>query len=202
MSEELTVEPGQKKSILERLYLQDGKNIVWTLLIALVGTGFFVLLYMIPMPYTVMGMFKFGLIPALAIIPVVAAIRGPITGFITGYLGIVLYDLVIMGAVVTMTLPAIGYGVLGLVVGLATYELDNGRSLVKLSILSAVGFVFTILIVVVVGLTVESLATLVVLGFVMLPLATMGVPSVLLITPLFASLWHLIMSKFFPSVLT
>ncbi len=201
MSEESISEPVEKKSILERFYLQDGYTALWTILYALAGTGLFVLVYRIPMPYTLMGMFKFGLVPALAIIPVVAAIRGPIAGFVTGYLGIVIYDFAFMGAIVTMTLPAIGYGFLGLVVGLTSYKLDDGRSLVKLSILSVVGFVFTVLIVVAVGLVVESLATMVVLGFTMLPLMTMGIPSVLLLTPLFARLWHMFMAKFFPSAL-
>ena len=200
MSEESTSETAEK-SMLERFYLNDGYTILWTVLYALAGTGLFVLVYRIPMPYTVFGMFKFGLIPALAIIPVAAAIRGPIAGFITGYLGILIYDFAFMGAIVTMTLPAFGYGFLGLVVGLTSYKFDDGRSLFKLSILSALGFVFTILIVVAVGLVVESLATMVVLGFVMLPLMTMGIPSVLVLTPLFARLWHLFMSKFFPSIL-
>ncbi|MHA2423546.1 MAG: hypothetical protein ACXAEF_02090 [Candidatus Thorarchaeota archaeon] len=201
MSEESTSAPVEKKSILERFYLQDGYTALWTVVYALAGTGLFVLVYNIPAPYTSFGMFKLGLIPALAVIPVVGAIRGPIAGFITGYLGIVIYDLVFMGAIVTMTLPAIGYGLLGLIVGLGQYQFDSGKSLIKLSILSVVGFVFTVLIVVAVGLVVESLATLVVLGFLMLPLMTMGIPSVLLLTPIFARLWHLVMSKFFPSVL-
>jgi len=131
----------------------------------------------------------------------VGAIRGPLAGFLTGYLGVVLYDLMFYGVIVTMTLPALAYGVLGFVVGLASYELCNGRSLLKLSILSIIGMVFTILLLIVVGLTIEGYGTLVALGFVMLPLITVGLPSVFIITPLFVRVWHLVMSKFFPSAL-
>ncbi|MHA2072697.1 MAG: hypothetical protein ACW985_13045 [Candidatus Thorarchaeota archaeon] len=184
MSEESVTEVTGKKSLLERFYIQDGNNFAWTLFYALVGIGIFVLLSMVPMPFTMVSLFKFGVAPALAVIGVVAAIRGPLAGFLTGYLGVVFYDLAIRGAVVTMTLPAVGYGLLGFIVGLATYDLTSGRSLIKLSILSTVGFVFTVLIVVAVGLTVESIATLVALGFVMLPLITVGLPSVMLLTHL------------------
>ncbi|NHJ12242.1 MAG: hypothetical protein EAX95_01125 [Candidatus Thorarchaeota archaeon] len=189
MSDESSVEPVSKKSILERFQIQNGYNAAWTIIYGLMGAAVFILLSMVPLPFTMVTLFKFGIAPALAIIGVVAALRGPLAGFLTGYLGVVIYDLT-RGAVVTMTLPAIGYGFLGLVVGLTTYDLTNGRSLIKLSVLSAVGFVFTILIVVAVGLTVEEYATLVALGFVMLPLLTVGLPSVILLTPVFARLWQ------------
>ncbi|MHA1926027.1 MAG: hypothetical protein ACW974_08940 [Candidatus Thorarchaeota archaeon] len=198
MSEESVTEVTGKKSLLERFYIQDGNNFAWTLFYALVGIGIFVLLSMVPMPFTMVSLFKFGVAPALAVIGVVAAIRGPLAGFLTGYLGVVFYDLAIRGAVVTMTLPAVGYGLLGFIVGLATYDLTSGRSLIKLSILSTVGFVFTVLIVVAVGLTVESIATLVALGFVMLPLITVGLPSVMLLTPVFARVWHALVTTLVP----
>jgi uncharacterized membrane protein len=198
MSEESVVEAKVKKSVLERFYIQDGYNFAWTLFYALVGTGVFVLLSMVPMPFTMVSLFQFGIAPALAIIGVVAAIRGPLAGFLTGYLGVVFYDLAIRGTVVTMTLPAIGYGLLGLIVGLATYDLTSGRSLIKLSVLSTVGFMFTVLIVVAVGLTVESIATMVALGFVMLPLITVGLPSVMLLTPVFARVWHALVTTLVP----
>ncbi|MHA2003230.1 MAG: hypothetical protein ACW960_03900 [Candidatus Thorarchaeota archaeon] len=198
MSEESMVEPVSKRSFRERFYIQDGNNLLWTFIYSLVGIGLFVLFSMVPMPYTMVSLFKFGIAPALAVIGVVAAIRGPLAGFLTGYLGVVFYDLAIRGAVVTMTLPAVGYGLLGLVAGLATYDLTNGRSLIKLSILSTVGFVFTVLVVIAVGLTIESYATLVALGFVMLPLITVGLPSVLLLTPVFARIWHALMTTLVP----
>jgi len=199
MSEESLTESETKKSLRERLYMQDGRNFGMTLVYAIIGAGLFMLVSTIPMPFIMYGLFKFGLLPALAIIGTVAAFRGPLAGFLTGYLGVVLYDLVIRGTIVSMTLPALGYGFLGLVTGAATYDLTSGRSLIKLSVLSAIGFVFTVLIAVAVGLTVESLATMVVLGFLMLPLITMGLPSVILLTPVFARIWHAILSKTYPS---
>jgi len=74
--------------------------------------------------------------------------------------------------------------------------------LVKMSILSVIGLVFTVLLTVVVGLTVEVYADLVVLGFVMLPLLTVGIPSVFLLTPLFARLWYAVMSEVMPDALS
>ena len=133
---------------------------------------------------------KFGFIPALAIIGLVGAIRGPIAGLLTGYFGVIFSDLVLQGVVVTLTLPALAYGIMGLIVGLASYDLANGRSLVKLSLLSTVGFVFTALLVVVIGLFVEGYAALVGIAFVLLPNLTSGIPTVLLLTPVFARIWH------------
>lgn len=174
--------------------------IVWTLIYTLVGIVLFILVSQIPAPYIMVGLFPFGLLPALAIIPAMGAIRGPIAGFLTGYLGTVLFDFLIYGAVVTMTLPALGYGLLGFIVGLATYDLSNGRSLIKLTILSFVGFVFTLLIIVAAGLVVESYATLVALGFVMLPLLTSGLPTVLLLTPVYGRVYHLVMHSVIPRI--
>ncbi len=195
MSEEVS-----KKSILEKFQMNSSDAIVWTLLYTLIGIVLFVLVSQIPMGYLMVDLFPFGLLPALAIIPAMGAIRGPVAGFLTGYLGTVLFDFLIYGAVVTMTLPALGYGLLGFIAGLATYDLSNGRSLIKLTILSVVGFVFALLIIVAVGLTVESYATLVVLGFVMLPLVTSGLPTIILLTPVYARIYHLLIHSVIPRI--
>jgi len=189
-----------KKSILEKFQMNTSDAIVWTLIYTLVGIVLFILVSQIPMGYLMVDLFPFGLLPALAIIPAMGAIRGPVAGFLTGYLGTLLFDLLIYGAVVTMTLPALGYGLLGFIAGLATYDLSNGKSLIKLTILSVVGFVFTLLIIVAVGLTVESYATLVVLGFVMLPLVTSGLPTIILLTPVYARIYHLLIHSVIPRI--
>lgn len=189
-----------KKSILEKFQMNTSDAIVWTLIYTLVGIVLFILVSQIPMGYLMVDLFPFGLLPALAIIPAMGAIRGPVAGFLTGYLGTVLFDLLIYNAVVTMTLPAIGYGLLGFIAGLATYDLSNGKSLIKLTILSVVGFVFTLLIIVAAGLVVESYATLVALGFVMLPLVTSGLPTIILLTPVYARIYHLLMHSVVPRI--
>lgn len=194
-------EVGEKSSILEKFKIQSKEMFIWTLFYSLLGIGVFVLLSLIPEPFIMISLFKFGFIPALAIIAVVGAIRGPLAGFLTGYLGTIVYDFLIYRAIVTMTLPAFAYGVLGFVVGLASYDLSNGRSLIKLSIISAIGFIFTVLLIVILGLYVESYATLVVLGFVMLPLMTMGLPTLILLAPLLGRSWYLVQSKITPSTL-
>ena len=177
-------------AILELLQMQTPKTAQWTIVYAIIGAIIYVGIAAIPLPYTMVSLFQFGLLPSIAVIGVVGAHRGPMAGFLSGYLGVILYDLIFTGLIVTMTLPAVAYGVLGLVIGLPRYQFDNGRSLGKLSLLSVVGFVFTTLLVVVIGITVESYSTLVAIGFVMLPMLTVGLPSALLLTPVFARIWY------------
>ncbi|MFW9768342.1 MAG: hypothetical protein ACFFF9_11415 [Candidatus Thorarchaeota archaeon] len=160
-----------------------------TILFGLVGAGIIALVHAIPMPYTMVSLLKFGLAPSLTIIAFVGAIRGPLAGLVAGYLGIISHDLFVYGEVVGMTLPAMAYGILGLIVGLASYDFSNGRSLGKLSGISAIGLIFTGVLLAIIGIFVEQNAILVVLGFVMLPLLTTGLPSVILITPILARLW-------------
>ncbi|MHA2425735.1 MAG: hypothetical protein ACXAEF_13170 [Candidatus Thorarchaeota archaeon] len=176
----------------EKLRIQHWTAALTTIIIGLVGAGVFALINAIPMPFTMVSLVKFGLVPALAIIGFVGGMRGPIAGFLTGYFGVISYDLMVYNVVVTLTLPAFAYGVLGLIVGLATYDFSNGRSLGKLSILSTVGLVFAALLLVVFGLFVEQTSALAGIGFVMLPLLTTGLPSVILITPILARLWLIV----------
>lgn len=184
-----------KKSILETLRIQSYDMRIWTILYSFLGAGLFVVVSIIPMPFIMMGLFKFGFAPAWAIIAVVGAIRGPLAGFITGYLGQLVYDFVVNGIIVTMTLPAMAWGILGVVVGLTSYDFTNGRSLAKLSILALVGIVFTALLVVVIGLLIETYSILVALGFVLLPMLTVGIPTVVLLTPIYARLWNFVVAK-------
>ena len=173
----------------EKLRVQSPIDAVVTVLFGLAGAGVFSLVHSIPMPYTMVSLFKFGLLPALSIIALVGAVRGPLAGILTGYLGMVAYDLFVYNEVVILTLPALAFGILGLIVGIASYDFSNGRSLGKLSVLSAIGLVFTALVLVVIGMFVEQNSVLAVLGFIMLPLLTTGLPSVILITPILARLW-------------
>jgi energy-coupling factor transport system substrate-specific component len=190
-----------KARVMEKFHIQSTEMLVWTLLYSLLGVTIYVAISGVTMPYIIVDMFTFGLAPALAIIALAGAIRGPLAGFLTGYLGTLLSGILYYGVVVTMTLPSAAFGILGFIVGLATYDLANGRSLIKLSILSAIGFIFTVLLLVVIGLVVEEYATLVAMGFVLLPELTLGLPSVLLLTPVLGRLWHAFMLRFKPEVI-
>ena len=205
MTEETTTESEEisKKSILDKFQINGVMMLIWTIIYSLIGAGLVVLLSwpVIPKPYLMVDLFKFGLLPIISIIAVAGAIRGPIAGFLTGFLGVVISDLLFYGAIVTMTLPAMAYGVLGFIVGLASYDFTNGRSLGKLSVLSAIGMVFTTLLIVVFGLMVEVYATMAAIGFVMLPLMTLGLPTAILLTPVLARLWHFFIAKIMPSAL-
>jgi hypothetical protein len=183
-----------KTSVLEKFQIQSKRMFIWTVIYAIIGALLYVAISLIPIPFTMVSILKFGLLPAITIIALVGAIRGPFAGLLAGYLGEVLYGLLVYNVIVTSTLPALAMGLLGFVVGLATYDFTNGRSLVKLSILSVVGFLFTILLSTVIGLTVEGYATMAAIAFSMLPLLTMGIPTALFLTPVLARIWESISS--------
>jgi len=176
-------------SVLDRLYLQNTREIVLTLIFIAIGISLFLGLSTIQMPFIMISFFALGLAPTYAIISVAGAIRGPIAGFLVGFLGKLFTDLFLYGIIPIMGFPALAYGVLGLIVGLATYDFESGRSLVKMSILSVVGLVFTLMLITVVGMIVGDVATLVAIGFLLLPQLTLGLPSVFLLTPIFVRIW-------------
>lgn len=198
MSEETIIDDGESsdKTMKKRLHIHDAYAIMWTLLAALVGAGIYLIAEMIPMPYLAVSLFSFGLAPSLAVVATVGAIRGPIAGFLTGYIGELIVAMFLTGGIVSFTLYGVAFGSLGLVAGIPSYDFTSGRSLAKLSILSVIGLIFTALITAVIGLFVEHVATLVAIGFQLLPLLTIGLPTVILLTPLFARFWDIVSVKF------
>jgi len=189
---------GRKQALWERMRIQNKKEAIWTIVFSLAGAAIYLIIALIPMPYTMVSLFKFGLAPALAVIPAVGAMRGPIAGLLTGYIGEVMHSLVVSGGIVTATLPALAFGVMGLIVGFAGYEFSRGRSLAKMSLLSAVGFVVMASLVLVIGLMVEHAGTLAEMGFAFLPLLTVGLPTVILLTPVFGRIGQLVLKGLNP----
>jgi len=185
-------EAAPSKSVKERFHIQSTNAIVWTLLAALIGSGIYLLSEVVFIPYLAFGFFTLGLVPALAVIATVGAIRGPIAGFLTGYIGELIVNVFLTGGIVTYSLYGVAFGFLGIISGLPSYDFTNGRSLAKLSILSAIGLIFAALMITVIGLYVEQIAVLVAIGLQLLPLLTLGLPTVVLLTPLFARLWYLV----------
>jgi energy-coupling factor transport system substrate-specific component len=196
---EAAVKPRRSRS--QRLYVQSRPLLAWTIVYSLLGAALFALVSLVPMPYTLISLFKFGIVPATAIIAVAGAIRGPIAGFLTGYLGTIVYDLIAAGQIVTMTLPAAAWGILGLIVGLFSYDFTRGRSLAKLSVISVVANLATMLILLLVGLRIEVFPTLAVIVFFMIPMLTAGIPSIFLLSPIYARIWQAFMMKVRPSQL-
>ena len=190
MTEEVTTESTEIPSEPKTRRIKKPENVLRTILISIIAALFFLVLDLIQWPYTVIGLFRLGLAPALAVVALIGAIKGPLAGFLTGYIGKMLSDFVLSGAIVAFTLYGFAIGFLGLVVGLASYDLTSGRSLVKMSVLSAIGLVFTALLTVVFGLFVEGIASIVSIGFQLLPMLTVGLPTVVLLTPLFARIWQ------------
>jgi uncharacterized membrane protein len=186
--------------LLEKLQIQSSKALLITLLYSGIAIVIFLLMSLIPQPFIMNGLFKFGLILPLALIPTIAAIRGPLAGFITGYIGTFLFDLVVYRVILLVTIPYLPYGLLGLLIGLANYQINNGKSLAKLAIISTLVFLLSVLLLTIIGLTMQGISILVFLGFVVLPLLSMGIPSIFLLTPLYSRLWHILAYNAYPSL--
>jgi len=186
--------------LLEKLQIQSSKALLITLLYSSIAIVIFLLMSLIPQPFIMNGLFKFGLILPLALIPTIAAIRGPLAGFITGYIGTFLFDLVVYRVILLVTIPYLPYGLLGLLIGLANYQINNGKSLAKLAIISTLVFLLSVLLLTIIGLTIQRISLLVLLGFVVLPLLGMGIPSIFLLTPLYSRLWHILAYNAYPSL--
>lgn len=189
-----------KENLLKKFQIQSLKEFLISVLYSLIAIVCYLFLSLLPKPYTMIGLLKFGIIPALAIIPTLGAIRGPLAGFITGYLGSLLADLIFYQTVLAFTIAYLPFGILGFLVGLARYQLKNGKSLAKLAILSTLAFLLSVILLAVIALTIQQISLLVILGFVTLPLLTMGIPSVFLLTPLYSRLWHFISNNAYPYV--
>lgn len=174
------------KKIMMKFQTENPKKIFYTILCSLIGVLIYLMVVIIPKPYIMVDILKFSLAPSLSIICVVGAIRGPIAGLLTGYFSTLLHDILIYSTILNMTLPYLAYGLMGFIIGLAKYEFNNGRSLIKLSVLSVCSYLLGVIFLVIIGFTMEKITLLVLLGFVLLPLLTVGIPSVLLLTPLFA----------------
>jgi len=192
MTEEVTTESLETDTSCEskESRFKKPENLPQTILISIIGGLLFVLLDAIWWPHTTIGFFKFGFAPSLALVAAVGGVRGSLAGFLTGYIGKLLSDIILSGGIIAFSLYGVAIGFLGLVVGIAGYNLIQGRSLAKLSIMSAIGLVFTALLIVVFGLFVEGVAVIVAIGFQLIPTLTVGLPTVILLTPLFARLWH------------
>jgi uncharacterized membrane protein len=191
MTDEVTIETTETDTPSESKHslFKKPENILETILVSIIGGLLFVLLDIIWWPHTTIGFFKLGFAPALALVAAVGAVRGSLAGFLTGYFGKLLSDMILSGGIVSFTLYGVAVGFLGLVVGFASYDLMQGRSLAKLSIMSAVGLVFNALLTVVFGLFVEGVAAIVAIGFQLIPILTVGLPTVILLSPLFARIW-------------
>jgi len=189
----------QMSQIIDRLNIDSGKEAAVTLATAAIGVVLYVILTAVSWPYTMVSLFKFGILPPLAIISTVGAIRGPIAGFLTGYVGEILTGLLLHGTILLGTATAAAFGVCGLIVGILSYDFGRGKSLGKLSFMSAFGFVLTTLLVTVLSLFVEVTAPMAAIGFLLLPYLTVGLPTMILFTPVYARIWHLFMRRFLPS---
>ncbi|HDD67696.1 MAG TPA: hypothetical protein ENG31_03650, partial [Candidatus Thorarchaeota archaeon] len=68
--------------ILKILHLNGAYVAVLTVVYGLLGALIVMALLWLPQPYKMISIIKLGLVPALAVIAVVGAIRGPIAGFV------------------------------------------------------------------------------------------------------------------------
>jgi len=137
----------------------------------------------------------FGVVPAWPVVTTAGAYGRPVVGFLTGFLGTIAFDFLTTGTVLIHALPALAYGAMGLVTGLARYDPTSGRSLVKLSIVSVLGMILTALSIV----AIESISVIYVTMtdaiFTLLPLLTIGIPTVFILTPIYTGVWHYISQR-------
>ncbi|TFH26597.1 MAG: hypothetical protein E4G98_06910, partial [Promethearchaeota archaeon] len=158
MAEKTITQKNGKKyvSILEKFQILTPKMILITLLHSIIGIGVYLLLSLIQKPYIVVSTpinlggttlsLKLGFIYSLALITGIGAIRGPVAGFLIGYLGTLFEDIFLSSTAIQGTLPNLAYGLVGFIVGLGSYDLSNGRSLIKASLMSVVGFLFAVIL--------------------------------------------------------
>ncbi|MCJ7817597.1 MAG: hypothetical protein MUP60_01995, partial [Candidatus Thorarchaeota archaeon] len=194
-TEPIETQTTPNKSMKDKLHLQNTNAIIWTLLAVLFGAVLYMSAEVIQMPFLAVGFFPLGFAPALALVATVGAIRGPLAGFLVGYFGEQLASIYLSGGIMAFSLYGVAFGVLGFIAGLPSYDFTSGRSLAKLSILSAIGLIFAALIVTIIGLYVEHVAVLVAIGLQLLPLLTIGIPTVILLTPLFVRFWNIVSVK-------
>jgi len=192
MSKKFSVERIKElpQTLIKRFQFENLEMALKTILFSLIGVLIYILLAVIPMPYKMVSVFKFGLAPAFAVIAVAGAIRGPIAGLLVGYLGTLIRDFIIYSTILNFTLPNLAFGLMGFIVGMAKYKIPEDRTLIKMSAMSVLGAFPAVLLVGIIAISVEGIEMIVGIGFVMLPLLTVVVPSVLLITPLLAWFWH------------
>lgn len=134
----------------------------------------------------------FGVVPAWPVITTAGAYGRSAVGFLTGFLGTIAFDFLTVGTVLIYALPAVAYGVMGLVTGLARYNPTSVRSLVKLSMVSALGMILTALSIVAIESVSLVYVTMTDVIFTLLPLLTVGIPTVFILTPIYAGVWHYI----------
>ncbi len=195
ISENIKKSEKKQLSFLEKCHIQTPKTILITFTYSFIGIGIYLLVSLIPTPFIVVPTsinlggatvsLKLGFIYSIALIAGIGAIRGPVAGFIIGYLGSLFENLIFTTTAIQGTLPNLAYGLLGLIVGLGTYDLSNGRSLIKVSLLSFVGFLLTVILQTVSDIFIGNIPLMVAVGLVILPYATQGIPSVFLLTPLY-----------------
>jgi hypothetical protein len=114
---------------------------------------------------------------------------------LTGFLGTVAFDFLTTGTLLIYALPAMAYGVMGLVTGLAGYDFTNGRSLVRLSLLSALGMILTALLIVTIESTSVVYLTMTDVISALFPQLTVGIPTVFILTPIYAGVWHYVSNR-------
>jgi uncharacterized membrane protein len=121
MTEEVTTESSETETPVESKTsrIKRPENVLRTILFSIIGALLFLVLDVVQWPYTSIDLFKLGFAPALALVASVGAVRGPLTGFLTGYIGKLLSDIVLSGGLVAFTLYGFAFGVLGLIVGIA-----------------------------------------------------------------------------------
>ncbi|MHA1905254.1 MAG: hypothetical protein ACXADL_16915 [Candidatus Thorarchaeota archaeon] len=172
--------------------MQRSRHVLQVFKCAIFWAAAYVLFSFHPKPQIAVSFLVFGVVPAWPVITTAGAYGKSSVGFLTGFLGTIAFDLITTGTVLIYLLPAIAYGIMGLITGFAKYDFTNAYSLLKLALMSMLGMIFSAILIV--GIESTTLAYTTLTDFVngLFPLLTIGIPSVFVLTPIYAVVWYYI----------
>ncbi|MHA1972756.1 MAG: ECF transporter S component [Candidatus Hodarchaeales archaeon] len=184
------------KKLLTFFRLDSQIAIYYSVIGSIAGIFFFLIFSFINFPeVTFMGLdlglavfpIKGGIDLPLVIVMVVAAICGPLAGFLVGFIGSLLSDVVLYQQIIAMAIVNLAFGFLGLIIGIPRYTKDegflNGKNVGKLILFGFLGFLamFVVYLIALIGVANQSFEGT--LLFNVLPYFTIWLITLLVIGP-------------------
>ncbi|MHA1226587.1 MAG: ECF transporter S component [Candidatus Hodarchaeales archaeon] len=184
------------KRISVFLRLDSKNNVYFTIVGSIVGIFLYLVMGFINFPeVTYMGLdlglavvpIKGGIDLPLVIIVVVAALCGPLAGFVVGFTGSLVSDIIFYQQIIALTIVNIAFGLLGLIIGIPKYKsgegFSDGKTVGKLILFGFLGFLamFVVYLIALIGVANQSFEGT--LLFNVLPYFTIWLITLLLIGP-------------------
>jgi uncharacterized membrane protein len=181
----------------ERFGLVSRKTVSWTVICTLLGIGMFFLSRFLRVPGITVDLFTFEIVPYFIVLVVFAAFGGPLTGFLTGFCGTLLFDALVGGTIVWAGTAALGFGLFGFIAGWPMVRKDpaNGRNFVKLAVASLLGWLLNAAILLLGALVVGQMSILLALLWILLPYLTTGLTTIIVFPPIVVRLCQLLWTE-------